>query len=91
LTAGQAGVSSFKKEPIMPAVPRIDPKNIFSAEEWRALTSRSSLRGILLVAHAWGTIIASIALLTLWPNPLTWLVAVIRSSRCFWLCRSRRS
>jgi fatty acid desaturase len=60
----------------MPAVARIDPKNIFSAEEWRALTSRSSLRGMLLVAHAWGAIIASIALVTLWPNPLTWLIAV---------------
>jgi fatty acid desaturase len=30
-----------------------------------------------LVAHAWGTIAASIALVTLWPNPLTWLIAVM--------------
>ena len=60
----------------MPVVARVDPKTVFSADEWRRLTSRSSLRGMWLVAHAWGTIAAAIALVTLWPNPLTWLVAV---------------
>src|ERR1700721_548093 len=61
----------------MPAVARVDPKTVFSAEEWRRLTSRSWLRGLWLVAHAWGTIAAAIALVTLWPNPLTWLIAVM--------------
>ena len=61
----------------MPVVARIDPKTVFSAEEWRRLTSRSSLRGLWLVAHAWGTIAAAIALVALWPNPLTWLIAVM--------------
>jgi fatty acid desaturase len=61
----------------MPVVARIDPKTVFSAEEWRRLTSRSSSRGLWLVAHAWGTIAAAIALVALWPNPLTWLVAVM--------------
>ena len=61
----------------MPAVTRIDPKTIFSPDEWRHLTSRSSLRGLWLVLHAWGTIAASIALVALWPNPLTWLIAVM--------------
>ena len=42
-----------------------------------ALTSRSSLRGMWLVVHAWGTIAAAIALVALWPNPLTWLIAVM--------------
>ncbi len=60
----------------MPAVSRVDPKNVFSAGEWSRLTSRSSLRGMWLVAHAWGTVAAAIALVTLWPNPLTWLIAV---------------
>jgi hypothetical protein len=36
----------------MPAVSRIDPKSVFSADEWSRLTSRSSLRGMFLVAHA---------------------------------------
>ena len=61
----------------MPVVARVDPKTVFSAEEWRRLTSRSSLRGMWLVAHAWGTIAAAIALVALWPNPLTWLIAVM--------------
>jgi fatty acid desaturase len=57
----------------MPAVARIDPKTVFSPEEWSRLTSRSSLRGLWLVAHAWG----AIALVALWPNPLTWAIAVM--------------
>jgi fatty acid desaturase len=61
----------------MPAVARIDPKAVFSADEWSRLTSRSSLRGLWLVAHAWGTIAACIVLVTLWPNPLTSAIAVI--------------
>jgi fatty acid desaturase len=61
----------------MPAVARIDPKAVFTPEEWRRLTARSSWHGMWLVAHAWGAIIASIALVTIWPNPLTWLLAVM--------------
>lgn len=61
----------------MPAVARIDPKAVFTPLEWRRLTSRSSWRGMWLVIHAWGTIAASIALMTVWPNPLTWLVAIM--------------
>src|SRR5260370_7802074 len=64
------------KEPPMPVVARVDPKTVFTPEEWSRLTSRSSLRGMWLVVHAWGTIAAVIALVTLWPNPLTWLIAV---------------
>src|SRR6185437_8270026 len=80
LTPRRAGVSSAaksSKEPPMPVVARIDPKTVFSSEEWSRLTSRSSLRGLWLVAHAWGTIAAAIALVALWPNPLNWLVAVM--------------
>jgi fatty acid desaturase len=61
----------------MPAVARIDPKIVFTPDEWSRLTSRSSLRGIWLVVHAWVTIAAAIALVALWPNPLTWLIAVM--------------
>ena len=61
----------------MPAVARIDPKAVFTAEEWSRLTSRSSWRGLWLVMHAWGTIAAAIALVAIWPNPLTWLIAVM--------------
>ena len=61
----------------MPAVARIDPKAVFSPEEWRRLTARSPLRGLWLVLHAWATIAAAMALAAVWPNPLTWLIAVM--------------
>src|ERR1700709_54855 len=61
----------------MPVVARVDPRAVFAPAEWSRLTSRSSLRGMWLVVHAWGTIAAAVALVTLWPNPLTWLIAVM--------------
>ena len=61
----------------MPVVARVDPKTVFSPDEWSRLTSRSSWRGMWLVVHAWATIAAAIALVTLWPNPLSWLIAVM--------------
>ncbi|MDB5630776.1 MAG: Fatty acid desaturase family [Tardiphaga sp.] len=61
----------------MPAVNRVDPKTIFSPDEWRHLTSRSSWRGVWLVVHCWGSIALAVALVTIWPNPLTWLLAVM--------------
>ena len=61
----------------MPIVERVDPKTIFTPEEWARLTSRNSWRGMWLVVHCWGTIIAAVALVTVWPNPFTWLLAVM--------------
>lgn len=61
----------------MPAVERVDPKTIFTAEEWARLTARDSWRGMWLVVHCWGTIAAAVALVTIWPNPFTWLIAVM--------------
>ena len=55
----------------MPVVARIDPKTVFTSEEWGRLTSRSAWRPLWLVVHAWGTIAAAVALVALWPNPLT--------------------
>jgi fatty acid desaturase len=37
----------------MPAVKAANPKNIFAAHDWSAITSVSRWRGILLVVHAW--------------------------------------
>lgn len=61
----------------MPAVNRVDPKTVFSADEWSHLTARSSWRGLWLVAHAWGVIVGALAVVTIWPNPVTWLLAVM--------------
>lgn len=61
----------------MPAVARLDPKDIFTAEEWAPMAQRSSWRGLMLVAGAWGLILAAGALFVLWPNPLSYVLAVM--------------
>ena len=61
----------------MPAVARIDPKTIFTPDEWTPLTKRSSWFGLALVAHAWALILAAGALFIAFPNPLTYLIAVM--------------
>ncbi|MEQ1618444.1 MAG: fatty acid desaturase family protein [Terricaulis sp.] len=61
----------------MPAVARIDPKDVFTAEEWAELSARSYWRGLVCVAGAWGLIAAAGAMFVLWPHPLTYLLAVM--------------
>jgi fatty acid desaturase len=61
----------------MPAVARIDPKDVFTPEEWAQLSPRSSWRGLMLVASAWALIFAAGALFIVWPNPLTYVLAVM--------------
>ena len=54
-----------------------------AAPHWPASCSRRPLRervewkGIALIAHAWAVILGSIALVALFPNPLTYIVAVV--------------
>lgn len=52
-------------------------KAYLSTGEIRTLAERSNVMGLWLVLHCWGTIIASVALFGLWPNILTFLVAVM--------------
>jgi fatty acid desaturase len=61
----------------MPAVTRIDPKDVFTPEEWAPLANRSSWLGLVLVAFCWGLIVAAAALFIVWPNPLTYILAVM--------------
>ena len=61
----------------MPAVARIDPKEIFTPEQWARFSKRSYWRGVVLVASAWGLIFAAGAMFVLWPNPLTYVLAVM--------------
>jgi fatty acid desaturase len=48
-----------------------------SAQDDASLRSRSNVMGVYLVAHAWTLIFGSIALVALWPNPLSFLIAVV--------------
>jgi len=58
-------------------VERFDPTLSFTAEELAAVRERSDLTGLMCVAHAWIVIAASMALYWIWPNPLTFVIAVI--------------
>jgi fatty acid desaturase len=61
----------------MPAAARLSPQELFSPQQWAVLRSRSTLWGLALVAHAWAIILAAGALFVLWPNPLTFIVALV--------------
>ena len=61
----------------MPAVARIDPKDVFTPEEWARVSAKSSWRGLALVACAWGLIVAAGAMFIVWPNPFTYILAVM--------------
>jgi fatty acid desaturase len=62
---------------MMAAIQQVRPFSLFPDSVWAGLTARSSWRGGLMVAHCWAVIAGAIALVAIWPNPLTWLVAVI--------------
>lgn len=52
-------------------------KELLSAEEIAALTARSDMRGALALLRVWGAIAAILAVLIAFPNPLTFVLAVL--------------
>lgn len=52
-------------------------KAYLSTEEIRPLAERSDAMGYWLVLHCWGTIALALALFAVWPNPLTFVIAVL--------------
>ncbi|WP_156400321.1 fatty acid desaturase family protein [Caulobacter sp. Root655] len=61
----------------MAVASRVKPSELFTPAEWAPLSARSRWIGLALVAHAWAVIIAAGALFVIWPNPLTYLLAVM--------------
>jgi fatty acid desaturase len=55
---------------------RIQASDILTAAERAAVRRRVTWKGLGLVGHAWVVIAGAIALVALWPNPLTFLLAV---------------
>ena len=51
-------------------------KAYLTTDEIRPLAERSDLMGLWLVAHCWGMIAVAVALFAVWPNPLTFVLAV---------------
>src|SRR5690242_5964768 len=58
-------------------VQRFDPTKVFSRDEMAILRQRSGVKGMLCILHAWAVIGAAMALYAIWPNPLTFLAAVV--------------
>jgi fatty acid desaturase len=56
---------------------RVAARELLTEEQLRGLRERSVPRGIWLIAHAWIVILGSIALVAWWPNPLTFVLAVV--------------
>jgi fatty acid desaturase len=56
---------------------RFNPTAAFTPEEMASVRARSDFTGLLCVAHAWIVIGVAMAAYALWPNPLTFIVAVI--------------
>jgi fatty acid desaturase len=52
-------------------------KAFLSTEEIRPLAQRSDLMGAWLVLHCWGTIAVAVGIFAIWPNALTFVLAVI--------------
>jgi fatty acid desaturase len=56
---------------------RIPARELIARGELVALRKRVEWKGMALIAHAWAVILGSIALVAVFPNPLTYIVAVI--------------
>ena len=56
---------------------RFDPTATFSKDEMAAVRARSDLTGLLCVFHCWFIIGAAMAFYAIWPNPFTFVAAVI--------------
>mgnify|MGYP006087915353 FL=1 len=52
-------------------------KSYLSSDEIRPLAKRSDAMGLWLVLHCWLVIAFAIALFAVWPNPLTFVLAVV--------------
>ena len=55
----------------------LSAKALLTPDELLQVRERSDVKALLCVAHAWGLIFAAMALFVLWPNPLTFLAAVL--------------
>lgn len=56
--------------------PRIRARDLMTEQELVEVRTRSTWKGVALIAHAWALILGSIAMIAVWPNPLTFLLAV---------------
>ncbi len=71
-----AGASSATPDAAqMPAPTRRRLKDLFTPAQLAVLTARSDVRGAWAIASTWGVIAAAFAVLAVWPNVFTFLLA----------------
>jgi fatty acid desaturase len=56
---------------------RIPARELLAPAELASLRERAGWKGLALVVHAWAVILGAIALVAFFPNPLTFLIAVM--------------
>ena len=61
----------------LPAPTRRKLNELFTREQLARLTQRSDWRGAWAIASTWGIIAGAFALLAAWPNPLTFIAALV--------------
>jgi fatty acid desaturase len=63
--------------PVACHVRRLAARDLVSQQQLVELRTRSPWRGIWLIVHAWGVILACVALVDFWPNVFTAILAVL--------------
>lgn len=56
---------------------RLPAKAFLTEAQLADVRTRRTWRGVAMVVHAWTIILSAIALVALWPNPVTFIVAVL--------------
>jgi fatty acid desaturase len=54
----------------------IPARDLMTAQQLADVRTRVTWKALLLIAHAWALIIGAITMVALWPNPLTFVLAV---------------
>ncbi|MEQ1890687.1 MAG: fatty acid desaturase family protein [Alphaproteobacteria bacterium] len=55
----------------------ITPSDYLTAEEISRLRARSQWRSVWMIVHVWGVVFGAMALFAAWPNPVTFILAVM--------------
>ena len=55
---------------------RMRARDLMTEQELIEVRTRSTLKSVGLIAHAWALILGSIAMVAVWPNPFTFVLAV---------------
>jgi fatty acid desaturase len=61
----------------MSVAARVSPKDFFTAEQWPPLATRSSWKGLALVAHCWAVIGAATVMAIVWPVTIPLAIMII--------------